>query len=98
MSVVCPIHQVNWKTVPAGVSKSTGRPYNAFQACPVQGCKERPPKTQSAAPQAPQVDLQTSVILGRLEAKIDNLIAKLSSTPTPPPQNPDQVIIDGIPF
>lgn len=39
---VCPVHHVPWKTVPAGVSKKTGAAYNAFQACPQQGCNERP--------------------------------------------------------
>lgn len=38
----CPVHRVAWKVVPAGVSKSTGRPYEAFRACPERGCKERP--------------------------------------------------------
>ena len=38
----CPVHHEPWKTVPAGVSKSTGRPYEAFRACPTAGCRERP--------------------------------------------------------
>jgi hypothetical protein len=41
---VCPIHQVPWKVVPAGVSKKTGNPYDAFQACSVKGCDQRPPR------------------------------------------------------
>lgn len=41
---VCPIHQVPWKVVPAGVSKKTGNPYTAFQACSVKGCDQRPPQ------------------------------------------------------
>lgn len=40
--VVCPVHRVPWRTVPAGVSKKTGRPYSAFQVCPESGCDERP--------------------------------------------------------
>lgn len=39
---VCPIHHEPWKVVPAGISKKTGRPYDAFQACPVRGCDQRP--------------------------------------------------------
>jgi hypothetical protein len=39
----CPVHRVPWKTVPAGISKKTGRPYAAFLACPEPGCDERPP-------------------------------------------------------
>ncbi len=41
---VCPIHGTPWKTVPAGVSKKTGKPYDAFQACSTQGCDQRPPR------------------------------------------------------
>ncbi len=39
---MCPVHGQPWKTVPAGVSKSTGKPYTAFRACPERGCHERP--------------------------------------------------------
>ena len=39
----CPVHRVPWRTVPAGVSKKTGRPYAAFVTCPEPGCDERPP-------------------------------------------------------
>ena len=39
---LCPVHRVPWRTVPAGVSKKTGRPYSAFQVCPESGCDERP--------------------------------------------------------
>ena len=38
----CPVHRVPWKTVPAGTSKKTGKPYGAFLVCSVQGCEERP--------------------------------------------------------
>ena len=38
----CPVHRVPWKTVPAGVSKKTGRKYDAFLACPERGCDQRP--------------------------------------------------------
>jgi hypothetical protein len=41
---VCPIHNVPWKVVPAGVSKKTGKPYDAFAACSVSGCDQRPPR------------------------------------------------------
>jgi hypothetical protein len=45
-SMGCPIHRVPWRTVPAGVSKKTGRPYAAFVACPEPGCDERPSITR----------------------------------------------------
>lgn len=40
----CPIHNQSWKIVPAGISKKTGNAYDAFQACPVKGCDQRPPR------------------------------------------------------
>lgn len=41
-AAVCPVHRVAWRTVPAGVSRKTGRPYAAFEVCPESGCDERP--------------------------------------------------------
>jgi hypothetical protein len=40
----CPVHNVPWKVVPAGVSKKTGNAYDAFRACPTAGCTQRPPR------------------------------------------------------
>lgn len=39
---VCPVHD-DAKIIPAGVSKRTGRKYNAFYACPVAGCDQKGP-------------------------------------------------------
>ena len=41
---VCPIHGTPWKVVPAGISKKTGQPYDAFRACSTKGCDQRPPR------------------------------------------------------
>jgi hypothetical protein len=41
---VCPQHSQPWKLVPAGVSKTSGNPYDAFWACPERGCKVKPTK------------------------------------------------------
>ncbi len=38
----CPVHNVPWKTVPAGVSKKSGKSYDSFQACSEMGCNEKP--------------------------------------------------------
>lgn len=38
----CPVHGVPWRTVPAGVSRRTGRAYAAFMVCSVPDCQERP--------------------------------------------------------
>lgn len=57
MSTHCPVHNAPWKTVPAGFSKTKfdefGNPkaYRAFQACPIQGCDQRPPKGNGQAAQ-----------------------------------------------
>ena len=60
---VCPVHLVPWKTVPAGVSSKTGKPYNSFKACSVQGCVQRPPRALNPAPRPlPQPEGQTSVL------------------------------------
>jgi hypothetical protein len=45
----CPVHRVPWRTVPAGVSKRTGREYSAFLACGIPGCDERPAVSRRTA-------------------------------------------------
>ena len=48
---VCPVHGQPAKYVAGGVSRRTGRPYNAFYACSVSFCDQRPPRN---GPQTPQ--------------------------------------------
>jgi hypothetical protein len=38
----CAVHGEDWKLVPSGTSKKTGKPYNAFFACPARDCNEKP--------------------------------------------------------
>ena len=45
---VCPEHGQPWREIPAGVSTKTGEPYEAFTACPVRGCRQKPPKKEEA--------------------------------------------------
>jgi len=61
--MLCPIHNVEFKLVPAGVSQRTGKAYSAFYACPERGCTQKPPsatqkaaKASNPAPTASQVD------------------------------------------
>jgi hypothetical protein len=54
---VCEIHRCEMKLIPAGVSKKTGRPYNAFYACQVKDCTFRPPGP-SAAPTPSQGQIE----------------------------------------
>lgn len=51
----CPIHNVPFKLVPAGTSKTTGKPYNAFWACPERGCREKPQVSTNMMPQSAPV-------------------------------------------
>jgi len=55
MNLKCNIHGEDMKLVPAGMSKKTGKPYNAFYACPDRSCKETAPAMNepSVAPQKP---------------------------------------------
>jgi len=43
---LCPDHDQAWELKPAGVSKATGKPYNAFWSCAGrtdgQFCKKKP--------------------------------------------------------
>jgi len=50
MNDKCPIHDEFWKTIPAGISKRTGKAYNSFQACPIEGCKEKPITLKASEP------------------------------------------------
>jgi hypothetical protein len=47
---ICEVHKAEMKLVPAGVSKKTGRPYDAFYACQIQDCKYRPPRENQYSP------------------------------------------------
>ena len=43
MSIKCPVHDFEMRLIPAGISKKTGKPYQAFYVCSVEGCKEKGP-------------------------------------------------------
>ena len=45
----CPVHEVEWKLVPAGTSQKTGKQYNAFWACPEYLCDQKPPRNATPA-------------------------------------------------
>lgn len=38
----CPVHGTGWRLIRAGVSKKTGKRFNAFWVCQTDGCDERP--------------------------------------------------------
>lgn len=44
-TAACPVHNLPWKLVPAGITKSgprAGQPYGAFYVCQERGCSQRP--------------------------------------------------------
>lgn len=47
----CAEHGTPFKLIPAGVSKNTGRPYDAFYACETKGCKNKPNQNAPVSPQ-----------------------------------------------
>ena len=44
----CDLHNLEWKVIPAGVSRKSGKPYDSFRVCSVEGCTQRPPKVENA--------------------------------------------------
>jgi len=72
MTDVCPIHNQPWREIPAGVSKKTNRPYNAFKVCAVEGCKERPKVEETAT--SPQKAPQNAV-LSDITARLNGIEA-----------------------
>ena len=50
MANLCPIHELEFKLIPAGVSKSTGKGYRAFYVCPIRECKEKPNELKTDEP------------------------------------------------
>lgn len=76
----CPIHQIEFKFVPPGVSKKTGKPYQGFYVCPMDGCEQRPPKagTPTAKPFGAEVRPDWDKI-GRMKALCGFINAMLSN-------------------
>ena len=46
----CPVHDIEFRLVPAGVSKRTGKAYPAFYVCEIEGCKEKPVELSKKEP------------------------------------------------
>ncbi len=54
MTATCSIHNLPMTLVPAGISKKTGRRYNAFYGCPDKTCKETAPAPEQPTVTAPK--------------------------------------------
>jgi len=69
MTVQCNIHGTEMKLVPSGISKKTGRRYNAFYACTDMTCKETAPAANevSVAPQKPLTSVSEEEPMKRLD-------------------------------
>jgi hypothetical protein len=105
----CPIHNLDWRVVPAGVSRATGKPYQAFKACPERGCQERPPREAAAPTAAPagpspvRLGLATGMLKSTKPMDYDMLSeleewVKTGKKPGSMSGGVDGVSIDNIPF
>lgn len=54
MIATCSVHGLQMSLVPAGISKKTGRRYNAFYGCPDKTCKETAPAPNEESVTAPK--------------------------------------------
>ena len=72
MSNLCPSCNSEMKLIPAGVSKKSGKPYQAFLSCPNRCAK---PGYGAMTPNSPQN--ASGGQMGALEAKLDRIIEKL---------------------
>lgn len=67
------------KTVPAGVSKKTGKPYAAFDTCSNRECGWKPPKVNGFKKPEPNLEQQTqSDLLVRIEDTLQKMYALLA--------------------
>ena len=79
----CPQCNSPIKTVPAGVSKTTGRPYQSFQACSNRECSWKPPRANASQP-APNLEQQTqSDVLVQILHTLKNIEKLLIGTGKP---------------
>ena len=68
----CPKHNVEFKLIPAGVSRKTNRPYVAFFTCPERDCNEKPPKGTPVV-ETPKLNQTQNKILEDLVHQVSNL-------------------------
>ena len=70
----CTVHGTEFKVVPAGVSKVSGKPYQSFMACSERGCREKPPRAETPVAKFEQsLDMSAGVTAA---ANKDRLITK----------------------
>lgn len=83
----CPECQSPIKTVPAGVSKKTGKPYDSFQCCSNRECGWKPAKKANPSPSpiqgtaSPVIDL-----LKRNNELLAKILSAVSKTTTVEPE------------
>lgn len=67
MPVKCPTHEKIMKLIPAGISRKTGKPYDAFYACTVFNCKETAPAMNEPSYE----ELEDKKILEEMEKSVE---------------------------
>jgi len=98
----CPACGSEIKEVPAGVSKKTGKPYNAFQVCSNKLCGWKPAQkpgytstlVENKKPNAPQDPALTNQLKEKtmFYSYAKDLVVAEMAGGTPPPQPTKQVI------
>ena len=97
MNEQCPQCGSQIKTVPAGVSKKTGNPYNAFQACSNRNCNWKPltkpanipPSGKTGVPNQHQEVLNALRELYALQKDTNRGIAEILSKLSPEDEMPE---------
>ena len=84
----CSVHNQPWRTIPAGVSKSTNKPYQSFQACPERGCREKPGNPPFRTATTSVSDSSTGILI-EIRDLLKQLVNKNGNVELP---------IDSIPF
>ena len=82
----CPVCQGEVKLIPAGVSKRTGKSYDAFYGCETYGCKgtikigaEGTPSAKSYATAQKSVNREVSDNINRFESKKEESMKVMAS-------------------
>ena len=71
MERLCPVCNSPVKTVLAGISRKTGKPYDTFQVCSNNECNWKPPKQVKAPTTSSNPQLDRIIVL--LEELVENM-------------------------
>lgn len=71
----CQVCGQELKTIPAGISKTTGKPYKEFTACPNR-CKQQPKQVQAPQGEGDGFKIMADEFIS-LRNKVDELIKEI---------------------